>query len=84
MQLTSGSVHHSTDAHCYELLVDAITDYAIYMLDPEGFITIWNTGAETVKGYSRRRDHRTAFLTIFYSRGSSERNPGRPIGGCSQ
>nr|WP_052639531.1 PAS domain-containing sensor histidine kinase [Pseudorhizobium banfieldiae] len=35
----------------YRLLVDAITDYAIYMLDPEGRISSWNPGAERFKGY---------------------------------
>ena len=35
----------------YRLLVDAITDYAIYMIDPEGRISSWNPGAERVKGY---------------------------------
>ena len=36
----------------YRLLVDAITDYAIYMLDPDGRVTSWNAGAERFKGYS--------------------------------
>ena len=35
----------------YRLLIDAITDYAIYMLDPEGRISSWNPGAERFKGY---------------------------------
>ena len=35
----------------FRLLVDAITDYAIYMLNPEGIITSWNTGAQRFKGY---------------------------------
>ncbi len=35
----------------YRLLVDAITDYAIYMLDPDGRIVSWNAGAERFKGY---------------------------------
>ena len=30
---------------------EAIADYAIYMLDPEGFVTSWNSGAERIKGY---------------------------------
>ncbi len=34
-----------------ELLLDAIADYAIYMLDPDGFVTSWNAGAEQIKGY---------------------------------
>jgi PAS domain S-box-containing protein len=36
----------------YQLLVGAIRDYAIYMLDPAGIITNWNPGAERFKGYS--------------------------------
>jgi len=35
----------------YTLLVDGVTDYAIYMLDPDGIITNWNRGAERIKGY---------------------------------
>ena len=36
----------------YRLLVDAITDYAIYMLDRDGFVTSWNAGAQRFKGYT--------------------------------
>jgi PAS domain S-box-containing protein len=35
----------------FHLLVDAVTDYAIFMLDPEGRILTWNRGAERSKGY---------------------------------
>jgi PAS domain S-box-containing protein len=37
--------------HRLQLLVDAVADYAIYMLDPDGRITTWNTGAERIEGY---------------------------------
>jgi PAS domain S-box-containing protein len=33
------------------MLVEAITDYAIYMLDPDGTVTSWNPGAKRFKGY---------------------------------
>ena len=33
------------------LLVSAVTDYAIYMLDPNGRVATWNPGAERFKGY---------------------------------
>jgi PAS domain S-box-containing protein len=33
------------------MLIDAVTDYAIYMLDPGGIITSWNPGARRFKGY---------------------------------
>jgi len=41
----------STDS-IYRLLVENITDYAIYMIDPDGFICSWNPGAEKFKGYT--------------------------------
>jgi PAS domain S-box-containing protein len=36
----------------FRLMVEAVVDYAIYMLDPEGRIMSWNTGAQRLKGYS--------------------------------
>jgi PAS domain S-box-containing protein len=36
----------------FRLLVDGITDYAIYMLDPAGRVVSWNKGAQRLKGYS--------------------------------
>ncbi|MBS0334099.1 MAG: PAS domain S-box protein, partial [Proteobacteria bacterium] len=36
----------------YRILVDAITDYAIYMLDPAGHVSSWNAGAQRFKGYT--------------------------------
>jgi PAS domain S-box-containing protein len=35
----------------FKLLVQSIVDYAIYMLDPKGFVTSWNVGAERIKGF---------------------------------
>src|SRR5687768_3402376 len=35
----------------FRLLVQGVTDYAIYMLDPEGMVSSWNAGAERFKGY---------------------------------
>jgi PAS domain S-box-containing protein len=34
------------------VLIEAVTDYAIYMLDANGNVQTWNTGAERIKGYS--------------------------------
>lgn len=36
----------------FRLLVEAVEDYAIFMLDPAGVIVSWNSGAERIKGYS--------------------------------
>jgi PAS domain S-box-containing protein len=35
----------------YRMLVEAVTDYAIYMLDPNGIVTSWNPGTRRFKGY---------------------------------
>ena len=39
------------EAARYRILVEAVTDYAIYMLDPTGVVTSWNAGAQRFKGY---------------------------------
>ncbi len=39
-------------AERFEVLIDAVKDYAIYLLDAEGRIATWNTGAQRFKGYT--------------------------------
>src|ERR1700744_1889690 len=36
----------------FRLLVQSVTDYAIYMLDTDGTVASWNAGAERIKGYT--------------------------------
>jgi PAS domain S-box-containing protein len=36
----------------FRLLVDSVKDYAIFMLDPQGFVVSWNSGAARIKGYT--------------------------------
>lgn len=36
----------------FRLLVEGVTDYALYMLDPAGVVTSWNIGGQRIKGYS--------------------------------
>jgi PAS domain S-box-containing protein len=66
--MASSEPHPSvrTDDQRYRLLIDSITDYAIYMLDPDGIVSSWNAGAQRFKGY--RADqiigrHFSAFYT---------------------
>nr|WP_290221575.1 PAS domain S-box protein [Trichocoleus desertorum] len=35
----------------YRLLVDGVKDYAIYLLDAQGYVVTWNGGAERIQGY---------------------------------
>ena len=48
----SRDVGSLTEDERYRLLVEAITDYAVYMLDRDGIVTSWNPGAQRFKGYS--------------------------------
>jgi len=36
----------------FRMLVQGVIDYAIYMIDPQGYITNWNLGGERIKGYA--------------------------------
>jgi PAS domain S-box-containing protein len=36
----------------FQLLVEAVVDYGIFILDPEGYVVSWNTGAQKLKGYA--------------------------------
>ena len=42
----------ASDASRFQLLVQGVTDYALYMLSAEGVVTSWNAGAERMKGYT--------------------------------
>jgi PAS domain S-box-containing protein len=54
------------DEELFHLSVEAVTDYAIFMLDPAGRVSSWNTGAERLKGYTAEEivgQH----VSVFYS-----------------
>jgi PAS domain S-box-containing protein len=55
-----------SDEGRYGLLIEAITDYAIYLLGPTGIVTTWNPGAQRFKGYTREEivgQHFSRFYT---------------------
>jgi PAS domain S-box-containing protein len=49
----------------FRLLVESVTEYAIFMLDPEGHVVTWNLGAERIKGY-RAEEIIGRHFSIFY------------------
>jgi len=63
------------DARRLELLVNAIVDYAIFMLDTEGLVRSWNPGAERLKGYSAKEIIGKPF-SVFYT--PEDREKGLP------
>jgi PAS domain S-box-containing protein len=62
----------------FELLVDSVTDYALYRLDPSGYIVSWNSGARRIKGYEAAEIIGKNF-ECFYS--ESDRAVGVPAAG---
>jgi PAS domain S-box-containing protein len=59
----------------FKLLIQSIVDYAIYMLDPNGFVTSWNIGAERIKGFTGEEIIGKHFST-FYT--EEDREAGMP------
>jgi PAS domain S-box-containing protein len=49
----------------FRLLIENVTDYAIYMLDPSGNVVSWNRGAERIKGYKPSEIIGRNFSTFF-------------------
>lgn len=62
---TQAFLHSFGDTH-FRLLVEAVEDYAIFMLDPNGLVATWNSGAQNIKGYEAAEiigRHFSAFYT---------------------
>ncbi len=50
----------------FRLLVDAVTDYALFRLDPKGIVSSWNAGAQRIKGYTQQEILGQHF-SVFYT-----------------
>ena len=59
----------------FRLLIEAVQDYAIFLLGPAGHVRTWNPGAERAKGYAATEIIGQHF-SVFYT--SEEREAGRP------
>ncbi|MGE5536137.1 MAG: PAS domain S-box protein [Acidobacteriota bacterium] len=62
----------------FRLLIEGVTDYAIFMLDEGGHVTTWNAGAQKIKGYRANEiigEHFSRFYTAEDSKnGEPKRN----------
>lgn len=63
----------------YRLLVEAISDYAIYMLDREGRVTSWNPGARRFKGYEADEIIGRHFSTFYTDAERSQNVPAQAL-----
>jgi PAS domain S-box-containing protein len=64
-----------SDGKRLQLLIDAVTDFAIYMLDPQGQVSSWNAGAERITGY-RSDDIIGQHFSVFFT--PEDRQRGHP------
>ena len=63
----------------FRLLVAGVIDYALFMLDPNGIITSWNSGAERVKGYTANEILGRHFSQFYTERDRAAGMPARAI-----
>ena len=63
--LATGEALHQSAAQ-FQLLVQSIQDYAIFMLDPEGHVVSWNVGAQRIKQYTAAEIIGQPF-SVFYT-----------------
>jgi hypothetical protein len=53
MNSSLASRPENTTEQRFQLLIEAVTDYGIFLLDPDGHVMSWNTGAQKLKGWRR-------------------------------
>ena len=63
----------------FRLLVETVRDYAIFMLDPRGYIQTWNAGAERLKGYTASEIIGTHFSAFYTAEDIADRKPEREL-----
>ena len=63
----------------FRLLVESMEDYAIYMLDPEGHVTSWNTGAERIQGYRQQEIIGERFYSFYTPEDQEQELPARAL-----
>jgi len=68
-----------TEEQRLRLLIGAVTDYAIYMLDTEGRVATWNSGAERFKGYTAKEIIGKHFSRFFTKEDASADLPGKAL-----
>jgi PAS domain S-box-containing protein len=64
----------------FRLLVEGVADYALYMLDPTGLVTSWNTGGERIKGYAPEEILGRHFSQFYTEADRANGKPRRALG----
>src|SRR5215469_2754048 len=78
-QLTDALADLRASERRFRLFVQRVTDYAIFMLDTEGIITNWNSGAERIKGYRADEIIGHHFSVFYTPKDREDEVPGRAL-----
>ncbi|HYO78579.1 MAG TPA: PAS domain-containing sensor histidine kinase, partial [Thermoanaerobaculia bacterium] len=63
----------------FRLMVESVTDYAIVMLDPDGRVVSWNSGAQRIKGFSSEEIVGQHFSTFYAQEDLADGKPQRDL-----
>ena len=72
-----GGLDHTQ--HDFRMLVEAVSDYAVYMLTPEGIVSSWNRGAERNKGYTAAEAVGLHFSSFYTPEDRAAGEPARAL-----
>ena len=75
----TGGIEAPDDPYAAQLalLVESVTDYAVFLVSPEGVVKTWNRGAQRIKGYDREEIVGRE-IALFYA--AEDRERGHPAG----
>jgi two-component system sensor histidine kinase/response regulator len=63
----------------FRLIVDSVEDYALLMLDPQGYVSSWNAGAERIKGYRADEIIGQHFSRFYLPEAIARNHPGEEL-----
>jgi PAS domain S-box-containing protein len=84
MRPTSAPLAQLDEATRLQILVDGISDHALYMLDPDGVVVTWNSGAHRLKGYSPSEIIGQSFSCFFSAEDRAAGLPQTILGAAKQ
>ena len=83
-QLASSQTHLEEAERRFELLVQGVTDYAIFLLDQNGHVVNWNPGAARIKGYARDEILGRHFSAFYTEEDKSAKVPAKALASAQE
>src|SRR5581483_11584482 len=78
-ELASNTLKLEESERRFRLLVEGVTEYAIFMLDTAGNVVNWNPGAQRIKGYSREEIVGQHFSRFYTEEDRTDRMPWKAL-----